>query len=61
MAIQPFHTGGRNRDRTPEVQGAHGRVEDTYPIRVLLWLQNGSQGHSSYISNIVDCSKKQSL
>ena len=47
MVIQPFHTGGRNRARTPEVQGAQGRVEDPCPIRVLLWLQGGSQGHSS--------------
>ena len=60
MVIQPFHTGGRNRDRTPEVQGAQGRVEDPCPIRVLLWLQGGSQGHSSCISNTVVCSKKKS-
>ena len=60
MVIQPFHTGGRNRARTIEVQGAQGRVEDPCPIRVLLWLQGGSQCHSSYFSNIVPCSKKQS-
>ena len=60
MVIQPFHTGGRNRARTTEVQGAHGRVEDPCPIRVMLWLQGGSQGQSSYFSNIVPCSKKQS-
>ena len=44
MVIQPFHNGGRNRARTPEVQGTQGRVEDPCPIRVLLWLQGGSQG-----------------
>ena len=60
MVTQPFHTGGRNRARTAEVQGAHGLVEDPCPIRVLLWLQGGSQGHSYRISNIVGCSKKQS-
>ena len=61
MVIQPFHTGGGNRARTtPEVQGAQGRVEDPCPIRILLWLQGGSQGHSSCISDSVGCSKKQS-
>ena len=60
MVIQPFHTGGRNRARTREVQGAQGRVEDPCPVRVLLWLQGGSQGHSSRISDVVGCSKKQS-
>ena len=60
MVIQPFHTGGRNRARTPEAPGAQGRVEDPSPIRVLLGLQGGSQGHSSCISNTVVCSKKQS-
>ena len=59
MAIQPFHTGGRNRARTIEVQGAQGRVEDPCPIRVLLWLQGGSQGHSSCNSNIVVCSSRR--
>ena len=58
MVIQPFHTGGGNRARTIEDQD--GRVEDPCPIRVLLWLQGGSQGKSSPGSNIVVCSKKQS-
>ena len=59
-ATQPFHTGGRSRARTPEVQGAKGRVEDPCPIRVLLWLQaGGSQGLSSHISNIVPCSSAE--
>ena len=60
MAIQPLNTGGRSRARTREFQGAQGRVEDPCPIRVLLWLQGGSQGQSSCNSNIVPCSKKQS-
>ena len=62
MVIQPFHTGGRNRARTEavQVQGAQGRVEDPCPVRVLLWLQGGSQGLSSPGSNTVVCSKKQS-
>ena len=60
MVIQPFLTGERNRARTTEAQGAHGRVEDPCPIRVLLWLQGGSQGHSSFLSNTVVYSKKQS-
>ena len=60
MVIQPFHTGGRNRACTLEVQGAHGRVEDPCPIRVLLWLQGSSQGHSSFVSNIVVCSSRWS-
>ena len=51
---------GRIRARTREVQGAQGRVEDPCPIRVLLWLKGGSQGHSSRFSNIVVvCSKRQ--
>ena len=60
MAIQPFHTGGRNRDRTIKVQGAHGCVEDPCPIRVLLWLQGGSQGYSSLVSDTVACSSRSS-
>ena len=60
MVIQPFHTGGGDRARTIEAQGAQGRVEDPCPIRVLLWLQGGSQGHSSPGSDIVVCSKKES-
>ena len=61
MVIQPFNTGGRNRARTREVQGAQGRVEDPCPIRVLLWLRQGvSQGLSSPGSNTVVCSEKQS-
>ena len=55
MVIQPLHTGGRNRARTMEAQGAQGRVEDPSPIRVLLWLQGASQGHSSPGSDIVAC------
>ena len=60
MVIQPFHTGGGIQVRTFEAQGDQGRVENPRPIRVLLWLQGGSQGQSSCISNIVVCSKKQS-
>ena len=60
MVTQHFHTGGRNRARTIKVQGAQGSVEDPCPIRVLLWLQGGSQGLSSCNSNIVGWSKKQS-
>ena len=47
---------GRRQCRTTKIQGAQGRVEDPCPIRVLLWLQGGSQGHSSVGSNIVLCS-----
>ena len=42
--------------RTPEAQGAHGGVEDPCPVRVLLWLQGGSQGLSSLVSDTVSCS-----
>ena len=48
--------GKRSLCRTIEVQGAQGRVEDPCPIRVLLWLQGGSQGNSSCVSDTVDCS-----
>ena len=60
MVIQPFHTGGMNRARTPESQGDQGLVEDPCPVRVLLWLQGGSQGYSSFLSDTVACSSRSS-
>ena len=61
--IRTMHDGddGRIRGRTLEVQGAQGRVEDPCPIRVLLWLQGGSQeGLSSLVSDTVPCSSRWS-
>ena len=57
LQIQTMHGDAEScQGRTTKVQGAQGRVEDPCPIRVLLWLQGGSQGHSSLVSDTVSCS-----